>query len=113
MPTSPAHLRRLALVLAVAAALLAGCGGSSGSTAGSGGATTAGTSGGGDASGAYGGGYAICTQGTVAEIASLYGIEKATPAAVAEAIAEALSGGRSKDAADAMRGCLDAFSAQK
>lgn len=103
-------LRLLAPVLIASAALLAGCGGGGGSS--TAGATT--TSGGGKQSGAYAGGFEICSQGTVEEIAQLYGVPKSTPDAVAKVIAEAVSGGSSpQDATDAMRGCADAFAQQK
>ena len=95
---------RFAPVLLASAVLLAGCGGGGG-----GGATAGGTSdtgGGGAQSGAYQGGFEICSGGTVEEIASLYGVPEGT--------AEAVSGGSSpQDATDAMRGCADAFAQQK
>lgn len=103
---------RFAPVLLASAVLLAGCGGGGG-----GGATAGGTSdtgGGGAQSGAYQGGFEICSGGTVEEIASLYGVPEGTAEAVAEVIAEAVSGGSSpQDATDAMRGCADAFAQQK
>lgn len=101
---------RIAPVLLVAAVLLAGCGGGGGG----GGATAGGTSdtGGGAQSGAYQGGFEICRGGTVEEIASLYGVPEETAEAVAEVIAEAVSGGTPEDATDATQGCLDAFAQQ-
>ncbi len=89
------------------AVLLAGCGGG-----GSGGATAGGTSdagGAGAQSGAYQGGFEICSDGTVEEIANLYGVPEGTAEAVAEVIAEAVSGGTPEDATNATQGCLDAF----
>ncbi len=101
----------LASTLLVSAVLLAGCGGGGGS------ATTAGpttaTDGGGAQSGAYQGGFEICSGGTVEEIANLYGVAEATAEAVADVIAEAVSGGTPADAADAKQGCLDAFAQHK
>ena len=100
---------RFAPVLIATVVLLAGCGG------GGGGATVGDTSdtGGGAQSGAYQGGFEICSGGTVEEIASLYGVPESTAEAVAEVIAEAVSGGTQEDAADATQGCLDAFAQQK
>ena len=102
---------RFAPVLLASAVLLAGCGGGGG-----GGATVGGTSdtgGGAEKSGAYQGGFEICSDGTVEEIASLYGVPEGTAEAVAEVIAEAVSGGTPADATNATQGCLDAFAQQQ
>ena len=100
---------RLAPVLLASAVLLAGCGGGGGSAT-AGGATDTGA--GGAQSGAYQGGFEICSGGTVEEIANLYGVPEGTAEAVAEVIAEAVSGGTPEDATDATQGCLDAFAQQ-
>jgi len=101
---------RFAPVLLAAAVLLAGCGGGGGATIAGG---TSDTGGGGAQSGAYQGGFEICSGGTVEEIASLYGVPESTAEAVAEVIAEAVSGGTPDDATDATQGCLDAFAQQQ
>ncbi len=89
---------------------MAACGGGGGS------ATTAGPTtaldGDGGQSGAYQGGFEICSGGTVEEIATLYGVAPPTAKAVAGVIAEAVSGGTPEDAADATQGCLDGFEQQ-
>ena len=101
---------RAALLLAstvlVSAVLLAGCGGGAGSATTSGPTTAAG---GERQSGAYEGGFEICSGGTVEEIANLYGVSEPKAEAVADVIAEAVSGGTPADAANARQGCLDAF----
>lgn len=94
-------------MILVSAVVLAGCGG--GATAGG----TSDTGGGGAQSGAYQGGFEICSGGTVEEIANLYGVPEGTAEAVAEVIAEAVSGSTPEDATNATQGCLDAFAQQQ
>lgn len=101
---------RLAPALLASAFLLAGCGGGGGAGTAE---TTIATGGGGAQSGAYQGGFEICSGGTVEEIASLYGVPENTAEAVAEVIAEAVSGGTPEDATNATQGCLDAFAQQQ
>lgn len=101
------RLRQLALPAVAAAALLAaGCGGGGGGTGGSNG------SGGGvdTTSQSYKGGYEVCSEGTVAEIADLYGVPEKTSDAVSTVIAEQLSGSSgAAEIADTKQGCEDAF----
>lgn len=101
------------LVVVPAALVLAGCGGG-GSTGGDGGTSAStGSPSAGSSSGAYQGGFEICSTGTVEEVASSYGVPEPTPDAVSDAIAEAVSGGTPRDAKDAKQGCLDAFEKSK
>ncbi len=107
-----------ALLAAVPVALLlSGCGGGSGSDNGAvanTGASSAGSSAAsGGRSGAYQGGFEICSGSTVEEVAAGYGVSPATPDAVSDSIAEAVSGGTPRDAADAKQGCLDALAKSK
>ena len=107
-----------ALLAAVPVALLlSGCGGGSSSDNGAvanTGASSAGSSAAsGGRSGAYQGGFEICSTGTVEEVAANYGVPDPTPEAVSESIAEAVSGGTPRDATDAKQGCLDAFAKSK
>ena len=58
----------------------------------------------------YKGGFEICSEGTVAEIADLYGVPEKTPDAVSTVIAEQLSGSSApEEVADTKQGCEDAF----
>jgi hypothetical protein len=60
----------------------------------------------------YRGAYAICSIGSVRYIAERYGIEEATPEAVADVAAQAV-GATSKDSAELARaGCLEAIAAR-
>ena len=106
-----------ALLAAVPVALLlSGCGGGSGSDNGvaNTGASSAGSSAAsGGRSGAYQGGFEICSGSTVEEVAAGYGVSPATPDAVSDSIAEAVSGGTPRDATDAKQGCLDALAKSK
>ena len=97
------HLRQLALPAVAAAALLAaGCGGGGGGGGTGGGADTTSQS--------YKGGYEVCSEGTVAEIADLYGVPEKTSDAVSTVIAEQLSGSSGEaEIADTKQGCEDAF----
>ncbi len=107
---------RTLLAVAPVVLVLAGCGGGGSSTGGGAntGASSAGSSdASGGRSGAYQGGFEICSTGTVEEVASSYGVPEATPEAVSESIAEAVSGGTPRDAKDAKQGCLDAFTKSK
>lgn len=108
------------LLAALLLALAAGCGGGDGGGDGSaGGTTSAETTGEGgeesEAEGdpenvAYQGAYELCAEGTVEEIAGLYGIDPPDPEVVAEAIAEQVGGGLSPDDFEQGRlGCLAAF----
>jgi hypothetical protein len=100
------QLQRSLPVLAALALLAAGCGGGGDSNtsgdadSGAGGASTT--------SNAYQAGFETCSGGTVEEIAALYGVAESTPEAVAEVIAEQLSGG-SGEHASTKQGCIDAF----
>lgn len=109
-----------ALLAAVPVALLlSGCGGGSGSGSDNGavantGASSAGSSAAsGGRSGAYQGGFEICSGSSVEEVAVGYGVSPATPDAVSDSIAEAVSGGTPRDAKDAKQGCLDALAKSK
>ena len=91
------------LVAAVAALVLAGCGG-------------------GDEPPApldirsqpveYRGAYAICSIGSVRYIAQRYGVAEPTPEAVADAAAKAVGSTSPESAKHARRGCLDAIAAR-
>lgn len=60
----------------------------------------------------YRGAYAICSIGSVRYIADRYGIDEATPEAVADVAAQAV-GATSKDSAKLARaGCLEAIAAR-
>jgi hypothetical protein len=60
----------------------------------------------------YRGAYAICSIGSVRYIAQRYGIEEATPEAVADVAAQAV-GATSKNSAELARaGCLEAIAAR-
>lgn len=90
-------LRRHHLLPALVAALLvAGCGGGGG-----------GGGDGGEESDAYKAGAEVCAPG-VKEIAAQYAVA-AKPEAVADAVAEALSGGVPQHYDAARQGCLDAL----
>ena len=106
--------RILALLVTLPAALLlAGCGGG-GSSAGDTGPSSAGASAAsGGKSGAYQGGFVICSGSTIEEVAAGYGVSPVTADAVSDSIAEAVSGGTPREAADAKQGCLDAFEQSK
>lgn len=111
----PTPLRALIVTL-TAVLLLAGCGGGGSSTGDGklgGGATTASGGGSGDKTGAYQGGFEICSTGTVEEVAASYGVPESTPEAVSNSIAEAVSGGTPAYAEEAKQGCLDAFAKAK
>ena len=103
------HLRQLALPAVAAAALLAaGCGG------GGGGGDTGGSNGSGGGvdttSQSYKGGFEVCSEGTVAEIADIYGVPEKTSDAVSTVIAEQLAGSSDPaEVAEAKKGCEDAF----
>ena len=114
----------LLLLAALLLALAAGCGGGDDGGNGSGaGTTTTETTGSGeedDGEGAgaeadpenvaYQGAYELCAEGTVEEIAGLYGIDPPDPEVVAEAIAEQVGGGlRPDDFEQGRLGCLAAF----
>lgn len=102
------------LAAAAAALLLTGCGGGGSGSLATTGASSAGSSAAyGGRSGAYQGGFEICSTGTVEEVAANYGVPDPTPEAVSESIAEAVSGGTPRDATDAEQGCLDAFKRSK
>ena len=105
--------RFFALFAVSSAALsLAACGGGGGGT--DTGASPAGTStASGGHSGAYQGGFEICSTGPLEEVAATYGVPEVTPEAVAESIAEAVSGGTPREAEDAKQGCLAAFEQSK
>jgi hypothetical protein len=98
-------------LVAVAAVAAAGCSGGGGSSAGGSGGSGSSSGGSGKVqttSTAYQGGFDTCSGGTVAEIADMYGVPEKTPDAVAEVVAEQLSGGSGEH--DSMKqGCLDAF----
>lgn len=105
--------RTLFLLIAtgLAALALVGCGG--GSSEGDGGTTsTTGTetqTGTEDTtSAAYQGGYEICKGETVEELAAQNGIEPSEEA-VADTVAELVSGGSEEQQADGRAGCLAAF----
>jgi hypothetical protein len=60
----------------------------------------------------YRGAYAICSIGSVRYIAERYGVDEATPEAVADAAAHAV-GATSEDSAELARaGCLEALAAR-
>lgn len=104
---------RVLLVVVPVVLVLAGCGGGGaggGSPSGTG-VSTAGSAGGGpgEQTGAYQGGFEICSTGSVEEVAASYGVPETTPDAVADSIAEAVSGGTPAYATEAKQGCLDAF----
>ena len=104
------HLRQLALPAMAAAALFAtGCGGGGGGGGDSGGSN--GSGGGVDTtSQSYMGGFEVCSEGTVAEIAEIYGVPEKTSDAVATVIAEQLAGSSDPaEIAEAKQGCEDAF----
>ena len=117
-----APVRRLVLPLACAAAALAlaGCGGGGGSggsgsyggggtTTGTSGSSSGGATGGNPKSLAYQSGNAICAMGTVAQMATQYGVA-ANKAAVAKAVGEDVgSTGTEQDTENARQGCLAAF----
>jgi hypothetical protein len=90
----------------------AGCGGGGDSGGGAGGTTSGGGGSGGvdTTSDAYASGAEVCGDGTVAEIADLYGVPEKTADAVADVIAEQLAGASGEqDVAETKQGCLDAF----
>ncbi len=60
----------------------------------------------------YRGAYAICSIGSVRYVAQRYGVREATPEAVAEAAAKAVSSTSPQSAKLARRGCLDAIAAR-
>jgi hypothetical protein len=101
------HLRQLAFPAVAAAALLAaGCGGGGDGTGGSNG-----SGGGSDTkSPSYKGGFEVCSEGTVAEIAEIYGVPEKTSDAVSTVIAEQLAGSSgAAEIAETKQGCEDAF----
>lgn len=110
----------LLLLAALLLALAAGCGGGDGGNGSGAGTTTTETTGPGEDDGedaeadpenvAYQGAYELCAEGTVEEIAGLYGIDPPDPEVVAEAIAEQVGGGlRPDDFEQGRLGCLAAF----
>jgi hypothetical protein len=60
----------------------------------------------------YRGAYAICSIGSVAYVAQRYGVEEATPAAVADAAAKAVGATSENSAKLARAGCLEAIAAR-
>jgi hypothetical protein len=102
------HLRQLALPAVAAAALFAtGCGGGGGGDTGG----SNGSGGGVDTtSQSYKGGFEVCSEGTVAEIADIYGVPEKTSDAVSTVIAEQLAGSSgAAEIAETKQGCEDAF----
>ena len=58
----------------------------------------------------YKGGFEVCSEGTVAEIADIYGVPEKTSDAVSTVIAEQLAGSSDPaEVAEAKKGCEDAF----
>ena len=60
----------------------------------------------------YRGAYAICSIGSVAYVAQRYGVDEATPSAVADAAAKAVGATSKSSARLARAGCLEAIAAR-
>jgi len=60
----------------------------------------------------YRGAYAICSIGSVAYVAHRYGVDEATPEAIADAAARAVDATSEQAAKRARAGCLEAIAAR-